>query len=36
MSYLARLLVFASIESFATVLVQRGVYFYTRETLGFG
>ncbi len=36
MSYLARLLVFASIESFATVLVQRGVYFYTRDTLGFG
>jgi len=36
MTYLARLLVFASIESFATVLVQRGVYFYTREALGFG
>ena len=36
MSYLTRLFVFASIESFATVLVQRGVYFYTRETLGFG
>ena len=36
MSYLSRLLAFASIQSFATVLVQRGVYFYTRETLGFG
>jgi predicted MFS family arabinose efflux permease len=36
MTYLARLLVFASIESFATVLVQRGVYFYTQEALGFG
>jgi hypothetical protein len=36
MSYLARLLAFAAIESFATVLVQRGVYFYTREALGFG
>jgi Na+/melibiose symporter-like transporter len=36
MSYLISLLVFASIESFATVLVQRGVYFYTRDVLGFG
>jgi hypothetical protein len=36
MSYLARLLVFASIGSFSTVLVQRGVYFYTQATLGFG
>jgi len=36
MTYLARLLVFASIEEFATVLVQRGVYFYTREALRFG
>jgi Na+/melibiose symporter-like transporter len=36
MSYIARLLVFASIGSFSTVLVQRGVYFYTREALGFG
>jgi hypothetical protein len=36
MSYLARLLVFASLESFATVLVQRGVYFYTQANLGFG
>jgi Na+/melibiose symporter-like transporter len=36
MNYLARLLVFAAIQSFATVLVQRGVYFYTREALGFG
>jgi hypothetical protein len=36
MSCIARLLVFASIGSFSTVLVQRGVYFYTREALGFG
>jgi hypothetical protein len=36
MSYLTRLLVFAFLESFATVLVQRGVYFYTQATLGFG
>jgi len=36
MTYLTRLLVFTSIEEFATVLVQRGVYFYTREALGFG
>jgi hypothetical protein len=36
MTYLTSLLVFASIGSFATVLVQRGVYFYTRDVLGFG
>ncbi len=36
MSYFSRLIVFASIESFATTLVQRGVFFYTRETLAFG
>jgi hypothetical protein len=36
MTYLTRLLIFTSIEEFATVLVQRGVYFYTREALGFG
>jgi len=36
MTYLARLLVFTFIEEFATVLVQRGVYFYTREALDFG
>jgi hypothetical protein len=36
MTYLTRLLVFTFIEEFATVLVQRGVYFYTREALGFG
>ena len=36
MTYLTRLLVFTSIEEFATVLVHRGVYFYTREALGFG
>jgi hypothetical protein len=36
MTYLVSLLVFASIGSFATVLVQRGVYFYTRDVLGFG
>ena len=36
MSYFSRLIVFASIESFATALVQRGVFFYTRETLAFG
>jgi len=36
MSYFSRLMVFASIASFATALVQRGVFFYTRETLAFG
>jgi MFS family permease len=36
MTHLARLLVFTFIEEFATVLVHRGVYFYTREALGFG
>ncbi len=36
MTYLTRLLVFTFLEEFATVLVQRGVYFYTREALGFG
>jgi len=36
MSYLTRLLVFAFIQSFSTILVQRGVYFYTQATLGFG
>ena len=36
MTYLTRLLVFTFIEEFATVLVHRGVYFYTREALGFG
>jgi len=36
MTYLTRLLVFTFIEEFATILVQRGVYFYTREALGFG
>jgi hypothetical protein len=36
MTYLTRLLAFTFIEEFATVLVQRGVYFYTREALGFG
>lgn len=36
MSYLTRLLVFTFIAEFATVLVHRGVYFYTREALGFG
>jgi MFS family permease len=36
MSYFFRLIVFASIESFATALVQRGVFFYTREALAFG
>jgi len=36
MTYLTRLLVFTFIEEFATVLVHRGVYFYTREALSFG
>jgi Na+/melibiose symporter-like transporter len=36
MTYLARMFFFASIGSFATVLVQRGVFFYTRDALGFG
>jgi hypothetical protein len=36
MTYLTRLLVFTFIAEFATVLVHRGVYFYTREALGFG
>jgi len=36
MSYFSRLIIFSSIESFATALVQRGVFFYTRETLAFG
>lgn len=36
MIHLTRLFVFTFIEEFATVLVHRGVYFYTREALGFG
>ncbi|MGZ6292680.1 MAG: hypothetical protein ACXWMK_10880, partial [Syntrophales bacterium] len=36
MSYFSRLIVFSSIASFATALVQRGVFFYTREALAFG
>jgi Na+/melibiose symporter-like transporter len=36
MIHLTRLLVFTFIQEFATVLVHRGVYFYTREALGFG
>jgi hypothetical protein len=36
MPHLTRLLIFTFIEEFATVLVHRGVYFYTREALGFG
>ena len=36
MTYLTRLLVFTFIEEFATILMHRGVYFYTREALGFG
>ena len=36
MSYFSRLIVFSSISSFATALVQRGVFFYTREALAFG
>lgn len=36
MSHFFCLIVFAAIESFATILVQRGVFFYTRETLAFG
>jgi hypothetical protein len=36
MTHLTRLLIFTFIEEFATVLVHRGVYFYTREALGFG
>lgn len=36
MTCLTRLLLFTFIEEFATVLMHRGVHFYTREALGFG
>jgi hypothetical protein len=36
MTYLARLLVFTSIEEFVTIFVQRGMYLYRQEALRFG
>ena len=36
MTRLHRVLVLTFLESFATVLFERGVYFYTHERLGFG
>lgn len=35
MSYLIRVLLATFIESFATICVERGVYFYTKERMGF-
>lgn len=35
MSRLGRLLVITIVESFATILIERGVYFFTHERLGF-
>ena len=36
MKWINRLFLVTFIESFATILVERGVYFFTREQLGFG
>ena len=36
MNRLSRLLLITFVESFATVLVERGVYFYAKTRLGFG